>query len=183
MEKRFGRKGRTQNCDEVVSGGGVGEGRGRRKRDVETLTVQPLGRCQHLWSNWISVRYSGSQTYIYRLREKQWNIENHFYTLGKGSLSTAYFRVSSRFLLSFSLKQCWVKAMQSSLQREGRESYSEICVQVKPVRFSRRYHSTPGQAFVSTRRLGNFVTSHRHISQGIMKMSGTLSRISCRKTI
>jgi hypothetical protein len=54
---------------------------------------------------------------------------------------------------------------------------------VSPVRFSRRFHSTPYPAFISTRQLGNFVTSHRHISHGIMKMSGALSRIPCRKTI
>jgi hypothetical protein len=35
VEKRFGRKGRTQNCDEVVSGVGVGGWKG----DVETFSV------------------------------------------------------------------------------------------------------------------------------------------------
>ena len=59
-----------------------------------------------------------------------------------------FLRVS---LPSFSLKQIGVKAMQPSLQREERENYSEICVQVGPVTFGRRFLSTPGPSFISTR--------------------------------
>ena len=124
VEKRFGRKGRTQNCDEVVSGAGGKVGRGMSRlwlcnRSADVSISDQIGfpsgtqGDKHTYTGY--TRNSGISKTTFVLSEKV-------------PCLLPYFRVSSRFLPSFSLKQSGVKAMQASLQSEGRESYSEISV-------------------------------------------------------
>jgi hypothetical protein len=153
---------RGTDCKEVISWG-----RG-------AWTSQTLGRCQHLWSNWISVQYSGRQAHTHTRRTVEYRRPLLYFQ--ERSLVYFFISVLLPVLFSHSFSFPSFKQSEARIYREIRQSYSLLST-------SKRGHSDTN--FLYIRRLYSTNCPSFHSVNGEMlspiSWSGGFSNLQDRK--